>query len=135
MREKEVRNNIMKCTQCESTSFAKIELNDIMNVQGDAYFRGCETLECFSCCECGHIIFFDKFLINKKNALKSINEKFDSQISALYFRRNEILKGHSNGTDSEFVQIQKEIKKLEEQKKHEIQEVEKQFAYRKFNFL
>ena len=81
------------------------------------------------------IIFFDKFLINKKNTLKSINEKFDSQISALYFRRNEILKGHSNGTDSELVQIQKEIKKLEEQKKHEIQEVEKQFAYRKFNFF
>ena len=125
---------IMKCMQCGSTTFTKIEFSDIVNVWGDANLRACETLEVFSCSDCGHIIFFDKFLINKKNALKKIDEEFDPQISSLYLRRNEILKGHSIATENELIQIRNEIIKIEDQKKRAIQEVEKRFSSRKFDF-
>lgn len=99
----------MKCMQCGSTTFTKIEFSDIVNVWGDANLRACKTLEVFSCSDCGHIIFFDKFLINKKNALKKIDEEFDPQISLLYLRKNEILKGHFIAKENELTQIRNDI--------------------------
>src|SRR5690554_129896 len=122
----------MKCACCESTGFTKIELSDIFYVSGDANLRVSKDLEFFSCNNCGYIIFFDKFLINKKNAFKEIHDYFDPKINALYFRRNEILKGHSIGEENELNQIQDEIKSMETQKQLSIEVMEKDFSSRKF---
>ena len=83
----------MKCTCCGSKSLLKISLNDLFYVQGDASLKVSNTLEVYSCGECGHIELFDNSFKIKLQEEKKITEEFAGGLKELSQKRDFIRDG------------------------------------------
>ena len=103
----------MKCTQCDSKSLTKINLEDLFYVSGDASLKTSNTLEVYVCKECGHLEFFDNAINTKQKEEQEVIEKFDKELKILIEKRDFIKTGKLKELTEELSKVEKQLTSLD----------------------
>lgn len=139
----------MKCPNCGKTDFEKMDLYDIIILDGSAK----QLVDSYVCMNCGRVeLFMPKELIEKKNnernnerryqeELKQAQENLNRQEARLQSHIRELedfIKDENNtlkaikSAQEELSETQKQLKKIREDYSGEINRIEYQYRKRRF---
>ena len=96
----------MKCSQCNSQTLTRVELNDVFHFVGDTYFKVSRHMDIYACNECGHLEFFDHSFNHRREKEKTIVETFDKEINALTEKQDAIMHDKVEGLQDQLVEVE-----------------------------